>query len=243
MEIDELLKGKSYRRGTAVFPSTRELVEPFIEKFSDTDSIRIKVERPKEGTIEDDVVDETYTRVLIEALLPHKYNNRQRIIGLLYGLDVQTPVMKIYSGWENQACLNLSVFNPKNIKTTHFNSTSFYEIYDNIIPFIEETENDMIALQEALDFLESTTYKDDSLKHVLGSLAQKCLTSSGLSSPYVNMVNFISSPKDRNGVRNIYHKSDGEYSSLDLYEAMTCTPSAKSLDKSDDVLKIYGLFK
>lgn len=27
MEIDELLKGKSYRRGTAVFPSTRELVE------------------------------------------------------------------------------------------------------------------------------------------------------------------------------------------------------------------------
>lgn len=57
------------------------------------------------------------------------------------------------------------------------------------------------------------------------------------------MVNFISSSKDRNGVKNLYYKSSGEYSSLDLYEAMTCTPSAKTLDKSDDVLKIYNLFK
>lgn len=243
MEIDELLKGKSYRRGTAVFPSTRELVEPFIEKFPSTTSMRINVERPKEGTIDEDVVDETYTRVLIESILPYEYRDRKRIIGLLYGLDVQNPVMKIYSGWENQACLNLSVFSPKSIKTAHFNSTSFYDIYDNIIPFIDETETDMNVLSDALGFLESTTYKEESLNNILGSLAQKCLTSSGLSSPYINMVNFISSSKDRNGVKNLYYKSSGEYSSLDLYEAMTCTPSAKTLDKSDDVLKIYNLFK
>ena len=83
METDELLKGKSYRRGTAVFPATRELVEPFIEKFSDTDSIRIKVERPKEGTIEDDVVDETYTRVLIEALLMIQMSMQEKLELLL----------------------------------------------------------------------------------------------------------------------------------------------------------------
>ena len=76
----------------------------------------------------------------------------------------------------------------------------------------------------------------------LGILARNCLTTQGLSSSYVNMVNFLENNQDKNGVRNIYYKSSGEYTGWDIYNAMTATPSTKSMDPTRDVVEIYKMF-
>lgn len=56
----------------------------------------------------------TYNRVWIQAVLPptHTIDGHDEVIGFLYGIDVKKPVVKIYRGYLNQACTNLTVFNP-----------------------------------------------------------------------------------------------------------------------------------
>lgn len=240
--MEQLLNGKQYRRGGSLFPSTRELVEPFIENIRPyVSEFRIKVVKPDEGTAEEEVLDDTFKRVLVEGFLADQESNHKKVIAMIYGLDTQNPLIKVYSGWENQACMNLSVFNPRRIQTVHLNNDSYTNIYLQAEKFAEELESEIEELKTAIKSLKQEVYSGQSLNEKLGILAKSCLVNQGLSSSYSNMVNFLENRADKNGIRNIYYNNDKIYTGWDIYEAMTCTPSHKSFDASDDVLKIYRL--
>lgn len=246
LELDQLLQGKKYQRGGSIYPSTAELVNPFIESLAKyTTDLKITAIEPNEGTAttEEDI-DKTYTRVLIEGYMPNiLQDNHRKTISMLYGLDVQTPVVKIYSGWENMACLNLSVFSPKNIAISRLSDTNFSSIYDHVTEYGDQIAEETEQLQNAMEDLRAEQYSTrEQLNERIGRLAHSCLASQGLSSAYCNMVNFLNSPKEKNGVKNIYYKPAQDYTGWDLYQALTATPSNKSLDKANDVLKIWKLF-
>jgi len=114
--LPELFSGKSTLIKGKQYLSTKEYVDPFIQEMSKyTSDFRIKIKLPDQmtGSIED--TDITYNRVLVEAVLPQEQNidGHEEVIGLLYGLDIRKPVYKTYRGYLNQACTNLSVFDPK----------------------------------------------------------------------------------------------------------------------------------
>jgi hypothetical protein len=114
--ISELLKGKPTIIKNREFYQTKNYVEPFIERMSTiTDDFRIQVKVPEQMTYSKDAQDLTYNRVLIQAVLPqdHSIDGHDEVIGFLYGIDVKRPVVKIYRGYLNQACTNLTVFNPQ----------------------------------------------------------------------------------------------------------------------------------
>lgn len=114
--IPELYKGKSTVIKNREFFPTKTYVEPFIEKMSAlTDSFLVQVKLPDQMTFSKDATDLTYNRVLIQALLPkeHSVDGHDEVIGFLYGLDVRKPIVKIYRGYLNMACINLTVFNPQ----------------------------------------------------------------------------------------------------------------------------------
>jgi hypothetical protein len=114
--ISELLKGKPTIIKNKEFYQTKNYVEPFIERMSTiTDDFRIQVKVPEQMTYSKDAQDLTYNRVLIQAVLPqdHSIDGHDEVIGFLYGIDVKRPVVKIYRGYLNQACTNLTVFNPQ----------------------------------------------------------------------------------------------------------------------------------
>lgn len=116
ISIQELLKGKSTLIKNKEFFPTKTYVEPFIEKMTTfTDDFRIQVKLPDQMTFNKDATDLTYNRVLIQAVMPEKYciDGHDEVIGFLYGIDVKKPVVKIYRGYLNQACTNLTVFNPQ----------------------------------------------------------------------------------------------------------------------------------
>ena len=113
--IQDLLKGKSTVIKNKEFFETKRYVEPFIERMSKfTDDFRVQVKLPDQMTTINNNPDVTYNRVLLQAVLPEKYNveGHQEVIGFLYGLDVKKPIVKIYRGMLNMACTNLTVFNP-----------------------------------------------------------------------------------------------------------------------------------
>ena len=116
IELAELLNGKSTIIKNKEYYPTKLYVEPFIEQMSKlTDDFRIQVRTPDQMTVTKDSTDVTYNRVLIQAVLPDKYciDNHDEVYGFLYGLDVKKPVVKMYKGYLNRACTNLSVFDPQ----------------------------------------------------------------------------------------------------------------------------------
>lgn len=119
MEIDvnTLLQGKATKIKNKDYLPTRGYVEPFLERMSQiTNEFSVQVKLPDQVTfgIEDgqSIDDTTYNRVLIQGVLPTTFDNHKEVIGMVYGLDVRRPILKIYRGAINCACTNLCIFNP-----------------------------------------------------------------------------------------------------------------------------------
>ena len=113
--LPELLKGKATVIKDNEYFKTEAYVTPFLERMSKfTDDFRIQVKLPDQMTLNKDNTDITYNRVWIQAVLPEKYciDSHDEVYGFLYGIDVKKPVVKLYRGYLNRACTNLSVFNP-----------------------------------------------------------------------------------------------------------------------------------
>ena len=112
----DLLKGKSTIIKNKEFFPTKTYVEPFLERMSKyTDDFRLQVKLPDQMTTNKDITDTTFNRVLVQAVLPEQYciDSHDEVIGFLYGIDVKKPIVKIYRGYLNRACTNLSVFSPQ----------------------------------------------------------------------------------------------------------------------------------
>lgn len=119
ISLEQLLAGKSTKIKNANYLSTPQYVEPFLNKMQKfTNDFRVQVKLPdqittnKEGDLITD--DITYNRVYIQAVLPEQYrvDNHDEVVGMVYGLDVRKPVVKLFKGALNCACTNLCVFNP-----------------------------------------------------------------------------------------------------------------------------------
>lgn len=117
--LEQLMSGKSTLiKGNEYF-STEAYVTPFLERMSKfTDKFIYQAKLPDQISVsnigdlrEEDTV---WNRVWVQALLPSDLaiENHTEVIGMVYGLDTRKPIFKIYKGVLNNACLNLSVFNP-----------------------------------------------------------------------------------------------------------------------------------
>lgn len=151
--LNQLLEGKATRIKNKDYAPTRSYVEPFLERMSKiTNDFRVQVKLPDqvtctsgEGEKHDDI---TYNRVLIQAVLPNKFDNHQEVIGMVYGLDVRKPLIKIYRGAINCACTNLCIFDPS------FLNVQFIEQGKGIsykpVEYLMERESDIQLMLETL---------------------------------------------------------------------------------------------
>lgn len=119
ISLDQLFNGKATKIKNKAYFTTKAYVEPFLERMSKfTDDFRIQAQLPDQVTRtvtgEINMDDITYNRVWIQAVMPEEYawDNHDEVVGLVYGLDVRKPIVKIYRGGLNRACTNLCVFSP-----------------------------------------------------------------------------------------------------------------------------------
>lgn len=113
--IKELLDGFPCLIKNKEFFSPKIYVEPFLERMSQfTNDFRVQVKLADTLSTKEQNLNNVYTRVLIESVLPEKYSidKHDEVIGLVYGIDVRKPVVSFYKGYLNSACLNLTIFNP-----------------------------------------------------------------------------------------------------------------------------------
>lgn len=172
ISLIELLKGKSTLIKSRNYFSTEKYVSPFIEKMSlFTEEFVVNAIQPSQLTLDQTTKDITYNRVWVQAVLPeeHDIEDHKEVIGLIYALDTKKPLYKIYRGYLNRACLNLSVFEPKWIETKELVPETALS-YD--IPKLLELEN---TFEGVIKELKSTFIERTNVLNYLGKWVDNCL--------------------------------------------------------------------
>lgn len=259
LTIDSLEKAHRYKRGQTVFPAPMEILGKFFkETESHTNEYIIQGTSPPDVAVDvvgngsGDNVEEyqIYPRVNVEAVLHDKYqidnsgDRYKKVIGVVYALDLQNPVIKLYSGYQRSACLNLCVFNPSNIIKKYFNDVDYGpNFFSNVPEYLNGISDEKKEYQEKIDVLINNKHSGEDLFNRLGHLAKKCIfEQAGMATSFNNLVKFISSSQAVSGIDNIYFKQDGLYSDYDLYQGLTATISAKTeMTKRPDL--IYKSFE
>lgn len=143
--IDNIYKGKATVIGDRHYWETKAYVEPFVERLSKfTSDFKVQAVTPNQMTLtksgEMDMDDITYNRVWIQGILPDdlQIENHKEVIGMVYGLDVSRPVVKIYRGGLNMACTNLCVFSPSEIAVQDIEPAKAFD-YSSVTRLIEQT--------------------------------------------------------------------------------------------------------
>lgn len=174
--LEELYNGKSTLIKKKQYFSTKEYIDPFIQELSKfTSTFICKVKEPTQITLDSNSKDITYNRVYIQAILPKnywEYSNHQQVISLIYGLDCKAPVVKIFKGGLNMACLNLCVFNPEYLNTQILQPGELYDTTP-IKSLLSVTDD----LKVSIDKLKETYFDrdSDSMKSLLGKWVDFCI--------------------------------------------------------------------
>lgn len=173
ISIEEVLRGKPCLIKNKEFLPTKHYVEPFLNKMSSiTNDFIVKVKLPDQMTLTPTSTDITYNRVWIQAVLPEKYtiDNHDEVIGMIYGIDVKTPIVKLYRGHLNRACTNLTVFEPQWLNTQELIPGD--PINFNPLKELLEKEN---TFKIMLDKLKTQLVSREERKQLLGNWVDFCI--------------------------------------------------------------------
>lgn len=141
-DLKTVLLGKELEIKNKHYFSTAFYVEPFIERLAPFNvEFRCQVKNPDQFTISDGKPDLAYTRVNIQAVFP-KENNKpyRKVINMVYGLDVKTPVVKFSVGALDNENDNFIVFDKDSIIIQEIEPDTPLN-YNCIISLIEKTDN------------------------------------------------------------------------------------------------------
>ena len=179
LTVEQLLQGKATKIKEKEFFTTKAYVEPFFDRMSKyTEEFIINVKPADQISLTpsgevnfDDIV---YNRVWIQAVLPdeYAYENHKRVMSMLYALDTRKPVVKIYTGALNMACLNLCVFNPDALNVAELEPTTAINYSPiNMLMGMSDTIKSILEKLDRMTFNRNEIYED------LGLWIDRCITS------------------------------------------------------------------
>ena len=179
LTVEQLLQGKATKIKEKEFFTTKAYVEPFFERMSKyTEEFIINVKPADQISLTpsgevnfDDIV---YNRVWVQAVLPdeYAYENHKRVMSMLYALDTRKPVVKIYTGALNMACLNLCVFNPDALNVAELEPiTAINYSPINLLMGMNDTIKSTLEKLDKMIFNRNEIYED------LGLWIDRCITS------------------------------------------------------------------
>lgn len=212
LEIDQLLKGKGTIIKGKEYLSTEAYVTPFLERMSKfTNDFRIQAKLPDQISVtrqEDlNLEDTVFNRVWIQAVMPTNagFEDHQEVIGLVYGLDTRKPVVKIYRGALNMACLNLCVFNPEFLNVQEIEPEKSID-YRCINPLMEQVSDIHSWLERLMN--TEVTYDPALINRNLGLWIRNALHAS-YNSDYGKVKLATSTAID--AYKLLYEKEDSPY--------------------------------
>lgn len=225
MKIEEILLSKTYvkENGAISFAPAREYIQPFLDKIPNAQwEVEVANEVVNKNE-EDETLNIAYPRVSIKGKLgiTDLYTS---IIGLVYALDLQRPLIKVYTGQEVNVCTNLTIFNAEEVFTQDLLG-NYKEIYDKAQHYFERKEKQLEEYIRIYNDLVNTNLTNNELNELMGKLLFKSHKTKLGTTPIVKASQLLKDPS------SIYYVKDGKDFSCtkwNVYNSITQT-----LGKSD----------
>lgn len=240
LTLEQLLQGKATKIKDKEFFTTKAYIQPFIDRMSDhTDNFIIQAKPADQVSLtpsgDINFEDVIYNRVWIQAVLPDEYafDNHKRVISMLYALDARKPVVKMYTGALNMACLNLCVFNPEalNVAELEPETAINYSFLKNML-----TMTDTIKMN--LEKLANMEFNRNEIFGDLGHWVDRCINAKW-NSGFGSVKIAESAPVDV--YKNLFYDQKSKYfTSEDIVDGFTVYNAFTDLitqDKKDLVNK------
>lgn len=212
LTLEQALAGKATNIKGKKYFSTAAYIEPFIKRMSKyTDNFIINGIQPDQITFDQEgdinVENLTWNRMWVQAVLPDNdyFPNHDHVVGMVYGLDVRKPVIKLYMGGLNRACCNLCVFSPSFLDVKELEPGKAID-YRPIDRLMKQTD-DVKAVLEKLSNTE-VEYNEKQINENLGNWVRKTLNFS-FSDQFNKVKLATSSAIDT--YKLLYEKEDSPY--------------------------------
>lgn len=172
---NELFKGKSCVIKNKSYFQTKDYINSFKDKVKDiVKEFCYEAIAPDHITKDNDVLDASFTRVLVYATLNKKQEveGYSEVLSLVYTLDGRKPLYKVIRGFLKEGTTNLYVFDPNWMIAYELEPDK--EMYINVKQLLELESN----FANNMTLLMTTEIKRVSLCGMFGNWVDRCLTSS-----------------------------------------------------------------
>ena len=172
ISITQAFAGRATRIKGKEYFSTEQYITPFLDRMSKfTDKFIInaipadQISLTPEGDVNTE--DIVYNRMWIQAVMPDEcgFDQHDRVVGMVYGLDTRTPVSKLYVGGLNRACCNLCVFDPSFLNVQELEPETPIN-FNPIKSLLEQTSNVTATLKRISEI--EVPYEEQIINENLG---------------------------------------------------------------------------
>lgn len=237
LSLEELYDAKTYVRdsGGFDFKHYREYVEPFTDKILNRVSDAtfdvtavVGAVNKDEGT---EALNTSYGRFLITARMPKAYDTEEAgsKIGMIVALDNQKPIMKVFSGKDVFACMNLTIFGADDLFSQDL-TANIGSIYAKADDYAIKMSDSLGLFRKQVDALKAMTFKGKDLDEIIGKLIKY-----SLKFPKLGTNPVMGGVKDLLDSKSKYALKEGITDGWNLYNAIT--ENIKKADIADQPLK------
>lgn len=215
--LNELLDSKIYVKNNVSFMPAKDLINNFLESIKyDNQPITIKSQNEVMNENLEGGANVAYPRFSIEVdRLNSPITDESNVMGMLVAMDQQKPLVKIYSGMNARACLNLSIFNANNVFAGDLMS-NLSNVWNKAQQYFETEEDKFIKHNEVLKKLTETTLNIKQVDHLLGNLLRRASRTTLGTTPIVGAANLLN---DRKSI--YYFDPKGETTLNNFYNSVT----------------------
>jgi hypothetical protein len=224
MTLDSVMNSKIYVKPNAAvnFREPAAYIEPFIDVIDKSGlnavSYDVAVADPVINQNPDNTSNISYPRVRVEA----KFNFDKMIeglspvIGFVYSLDVQKPIIRAYVGQNVMACLNLTIFNAECVETVNL-LDDYNVIYNKVNGFVQRY-SDIYNDFEKNYFELQTEISQPETRYTVGKLLEMSMKGKLGTSAIVGAVRAMNDNKSK-----YYTWENGNFSNTkwNIYNAVT----------------------
>jgi len=242
LALEDILNSKIYVKesGAVSFKAPSEYIGQFVEAGEKVNADwRIKVADP---VINEEVTGArniAYPRVMVEADMGELIPDFKAVVGMVYALDLQKPVIKTYTGFNVSGCINLTIFNADNLYQQELLG-DYESVYNMARKYISEKQNDVLDFKEKFNKLATTNLTEPQLNELLGRmLRQSKRTRLGVS-PIIGAAKLLDDSSS-----NYYVRPDGKFgcTQFNVYNAVTqiLTDSNDITDRANKTIQLARL--
>ena len=243
LTLEQALAGRATSIKGKEYLSTEAYITPFLERMSKyTDNFIINGIQPDQITLTKDgdinLEDITWNRMWVQAVMPDSagFDNHDRVVGMVYGLDVRKPVVKFYVGGLNRACCNLCIFSPSFLDVTELEPEKAIS-YKPIDRLLTQTDNVKMILEKLSN--KEVVYNETTINENLGDWVRKTLSGS-FTNPLSKVKLATSSAID--AYKLLYEKEDSPYfvpkgTTTDMFNIYNAWTQVITDDKKDIINK------